>query len=506
VFVTHLKRPAPAGKPASFLPDRAARRSGVGQAAPAAGRFSVQTISVLPPVPQARIRVGEPDSPLEREADAVAERVVGQAAQGPTAAGSTTTAGMVQRAYSCAGGDGERTEEPGGKRADDDEVLGKLSGPAQAMTAETDTGVRALAGGGTPLPPGERAFFEPRLGHRFGDVRVHTDETATATARRLGARAFSYGRDIAFAPGEYAPGTDRGRRLLAHELAHVIQQSRRAEPTVQRDLATPPPAVPPAAQPDLTKPQLDEALRFNRARYDAVRTKLIQDLVGTTPTGTWTDDDIVAIAAIQEEYGLTKDGKVGFATFRFLDEEVRREHIPRTDPHCLLSFRVEHLAVADGGHVAGNRDIRGHFEVHLQFSRTCGCADYEYRQFIRGHALRRPAGGGAPIDLAPLFTIPGGGLPAAFAEDGDITAAVVHYGHRADAGEAAGPVNRYVDDVGVMDQAAGCRYDSDDFPGGPFPFAPGDELDLDINFRGQVERGGRVVQTLHWTGLRGRFR
>jgi hypothetical protein len=103
-----------------------------------------------------------------------------------------------------------------------------------------------------------------------------------------------------------------------------------------------------------------------------------------------------------------------------------------------------------------------------------------------------------------MFTIPGGGLPPAFSEDGNTTAAVVNYGHRADPDEGAR--NRYFDATGSVDQGAGCQYENSDRPGGPFPFTPGDELDIDINFRGEVQRRGRVVQSKFWTGLRGLFR
>ncbi|MCP4693984.1 MAG: DUF4157 domain-containing protein [Desulfobacterales bacterium] len=84
--------------------------------------------------------------------------------------------------------------------------------------------IHALKGGGRPLPRSERAFFEPRLGHDFSRVRVHTDPGAAESAGRLNARAFTAGRSIAFGDGQYAPGTPAGRRLLAHELTHVIQQ------------------------------------------------------------------------------------------------------------------------------------------------------------------------------------------------------------------------------------------------------------------------------------------
>ena len=77
--------------------------------------------------------------------------------------------------------------------------------------------------GGQPLPESARDFFEARLGHDFGRVRVHNDERAARLAEGLGARAFAAGDDLVFGAGEYAPDTFRGQRLLAHELAHVVQ-------------------------------------------------------------------------------------------------------------------------------------------------------------------------------------------------------------------------------------------------------------------------------------------
>ncbi len=79
-------------------------------------------------------------------------------------------------------------------------------------------------GGGRPLAPPVREFFEPRFGHGFGDVRVHTDAQAARSARGLGALAYTVGTDMVFAEGQYAPETQAGRTLLAHELAHVVQQ------------------------------------------------------------------------------------------------------------------------------------------------------------------------------------------------------------------------------------------------------------------------------------------
>lgn len=82
----------------------------------------------------------------------------------------------------------------------------------------------ALRSPGRPLDPSTRSRLEPRFGHDFGQVRVHTDTNASGSARAVGALAYTVGSDVVFAPGRYAPGTGAGDRLLAHELAHVVQQ------------------------------------------------------------------------------------------------------------------------------------------------------------------------------------------------------------------------------------------------------------------------------------------
>lgn len=88
-----------------------------------------------------------------------------------------------------------------------------------------------FAGTGLPLPASARAFFEPRLGRNLGDVRVHAGGQAAELADSVEARAFTIGRDVFFAEGELQPETAGGRALLAHELAHVVQQDRRASDT-----------------------------------------------------------------------------------------------------------------------------------------------------------------------------------------------------------------------------------------------------------------------------------
>lgn len=81
-----------------------------------------------------------------------------------------------------------------------------------------------LAGAGRPLEADAREAMERRFGQDLSGVRVHTEPAAAESAQSIGARAYSAGEDIVFGPGKYAPESDSGRRLLAHELAHVVQQ------------------------------------------------------------------------------------------------------------------------------------------------------------------------------------------------------------------------------------------------------------------------------------------
>jgi hypothetical protein len=83
---------------------------------------------------------------------------------------------------------------------------------------------QALRSPGQPLDPGTRAFVERSFERDFSRVRVHTGARAAESARAVNAAAYTLGDDVVFASGHYAPGRAEGRRLLAHELAHVVQQ------------------------------------------------------------------------------------------------------------------------------------------------------------------------------------------------------------------------------------------------------------------------------------------
>jgi hypothetical protein len=133
---------------------------------------------------------------------------------------------IIQRQCSC-GGSGSSGGEC--EECKKDAVQRKASGtsePATATTAATAPAIvhEVLRSPGQPLDAQTRAFMEPRFGHDFSKVRIHTDARAAESAQAVSAHAYTAGRDVVFGRGQYSPSTQAGRILLAHELTHVVQQ------------------------------------------------------------------------------------------------------------------------------------------------------------------------------------------------------------------------------------------------------------------------------------------
>lgn len=121
-------------------------------------------------------------------------------------------------------------EEVQRHRADSEEEREQPRSPE--VTRSVEDQINAIRSGGKPLPLETRAFFEPRFGRDFSNVRIHTDAKAAETARSVNALAYTVGQNIVFATGQYQPATIAGQRLLAHELTHVLQQSGAPKSTV----------------------------------------------------------------------------------------------------------------------------------------------------------------------------------------------------------------------------------------------------------------------------------
>ncbi len=207
---------------------------------------------------QPKLRIGPVDDVYEREADQTADRVMRM--PDPHSDDARPLQAPISRVQRMC----PECEEEEKEERDEEEEQGSLQkksrSPGQSpVKSSVESRISSLRGGGQPLPPAARSFFEPRFGHDFSDVRLHTGATAAGAAAAINARAFTLGRDIVFGAGQ-GDGTGSGRRLLAHELTHVVQQSRSLEPMPVQRQPSSPPTSPPAAG-GLTNEMLQQIAR-----------------------------------------------------------------------------------------------------------------------------------------------------------------------------------------------------------------------------------------------------
>lgn len=145
--------------------------------------------------PMPAFRIGAADDAGEREADAIADRVLGASV-------------LHRKCKKC-----EEEEERLSRHADGGAVAASAGADVAAVLAEPGRRLRAV----------DAAYFSARLGTSLAGVRVHDGPAADRAAGSVGARAFALGEALVFARGEYCPDTPDGRHLIAHELAHVAQ-------------------------------------------------------------------------------------------------------------------------------------------------------------------------------------------------------------------------------------------------------------------------------------------
>ena len=152
---------------------------------------------------QMKLAINEPGDAYEQEADQVAEHVMRM----PVGEISTRQRDGVARPLIQ-------------RRA-----MGSADGIADGIAEAPPMVHEVLSSHGQPLDAAMRAFFEPRFGHDFSQVRVHAGGMAEQSARDVNAHAYTVGHNIVFGAGRFSPETLAGRRLIAHELTHVVQQS-----------------------------------------------------------------------------------------------------------------------------------------------------------------------------------------------------------------------------------------------------------------------------------------
>jgi hypothetical protein len=188
------------------------------------------------------LAINEPGDRFEREADVVADQVM-RAPATPVSRSFSSGAGLQRKCAACEEEDDHKKlqrhvaeesslvvqrkcsqceEEEAQKRVQRSETG---AGPATAPDSVNEV----LRSPGRPMDSSARSFMEPRFGHDFSGVRIHTGAAADRAVRDVSAAAFTVGSDIAFASGRYEPETEAGRHLLAHELTHTVQQGHAAE-------------------------------------------------------------------------------------------------------------------------------------------------------------------------------------------------------------------------------------------------------------------------------------
>ena len=152
------------------------------------------SLSSRPPLVQPKLSLGAVNDQYEREADRIAETVM-----------KMTEPGVVLH---------QNTSPTINRQPANATNVGEVASSVHQV----------LASHGQPLDSGTRAYMEPRFGHDFSKVRIHADSKAAESAQSINALAYTVGEDIVFGKGQYASGTSKGQSLLAHELAHSVQQ------------------------------------------------------------------------------------------------------------------------------------------------------------------------------------------------------------------------------------------------------------------------------------------
>jgi hypothetical protein len=164
---------------------------------------------------QRSLQIGTVNDPLEDEADTVADKVMRM----------PEPAFAQRKCTEC--------EEIKLQRKSGEESSSRMEAPSFVYDV--------LNSGGQMLDSDTRNFFEPRFGHDFSDVRIHDNKKAAESANSINALAYTVGNDIVFNKGQYSPNTDTGKKLLGHELTHVLQQKTILhKKTIQREICAAP--------------------------------------------------------------------------------------------------------------------------------------------------------------------------------------------------------------------------------------------------------------------------
>jgi Domain of unknown function (DUF4157) len=363
----------------------------------------------------------------------VMETVGPKAETPPKVAAAREDSHLLQRKCACAGSSG--LGAPCAKCADDDRKLRrKASSHADHSSVVPGIVHEVLGSLGQPLDPQTRAFMEPRFGHDFSRVRVHTDARATQSAASVNAVAYTVGQHIVFGAGQFAPASNGGKTLLAHELTHVVQQTAGGMQSTA----------------GLTIGAHDD-------QYEREADRVANQINSGAKPVSVTAEPRLSVAPKLQRQGTSREGGGTPGAC------VVREEIP-----------ASRSGIINGGGTVGER-----FQVAIQWGNSpaaardkpgsyCDCSCGEYRQYVKGHFIVN-----GNRETAHLW---GGAVleDNVYHEDGLDKNPAARYGHRGE------PIT--MDEEYRPDRENGCNYIGRDFP----RVMIGSDTDMLFQFKGQT--------------------
>jgi len=249
---------------------------------------------------QAKLVVGPVNDPYEQEADRVADQVMRMPDEQVATTSDNDPGPVIQRACASCEEDEEKLQRQPEEDEEESIQAKREAGPSGGeVSAKQTAEIESIKTGGEPLHPANRSFFEQRFGHDFSNVRIHSDDRASQSAKGINAQAYTTGQHIIFGAGHYSPNTQAGQKLLAHELTHVIQQDGDAHRHIQRSATftpgKPTDVINPAQQIGENKIPADKLFlgetnfmlngkSFTDAPPDDVKAALKKPKISSTPT------------------------------------------------------------------------------------------------------------------------------------------------------------------------------------------------------------------------------
>ena len=279
---------------------------------------------------QTKLTIGSTNDKYEREADAMADRIMRMPMESASRQPLSSSSPTIQtKCAACEHEEDKIQRKP---------LMMKSEGGTPVATQALGAQLNSTKGSGSPLPSGTNSFMGQSFGTDFSHVRVHSGSSAIQMNQGLNARAFTHGSDVYFNSGQYQPGSSEGKRLLGHELTHVVQQTNANSEknfntsnssTIQRTLGDGHDLLAPIFQKrlDLEKAYDNEKFVRKGARgADVVILQLVLIEEGFSlplfgADGRFETETETAVKKFQQANGLQSDGIVGPKTMEALDKK-----------------------------------------------------------------------------------------------------------------------------------------------------------------------------------------